>query len=90
MPVTVPLFPWHVDPPYAGRGRRPRAQAAVLAAVRASGDGVTVAALAEATGRSSANVRRCLRALVRASLIERGLGARTPVWRGATAQTQAI
>ena len=62
-PVAVPLFPWHVDPPYAGRGRRPRAQAAVLAVVRGSGDGATVAELAAATGRSPANVRRCLRAL---------------------------
>jgi hypothetical protein len=68
-PVAVPLFPWHVDPPYAGRGRRPRAQAAVLMAVRGSAGGTTVAALAVATGRSPANVRRCLRALARSGLV---------------------
>ena len=81
-PVAVPLFPWHVDPPYAGRGRRPRAQAAVLAVVRGSADGATVTELAAAAGRSPANVRRCLRALALAGLVIASARAKRPmVWR---------
>ena len=84
LPVAHPLFPWHVDPPYAGRGRRPRAQAAVLAAVRGSGESATVAVLTTATGRSPANVRRCLRALENAGLVQRLIvpRARHPAWAG--------
>ena len=83
-PVAVPLFPWHVDPPYSGRGRRPRAQAAVLAVVRASIDGASVGALAAASGRSSPNVRRCLRSLEAAGLVRRLTlpGLRHQSWTG--------
>lgn len=80
---TLALFPSHVDPPYAGRGRRPRTQAAVLVAVRGSAGGTTVAALSGVTGRSPANVRRCLRALARASLVLRLPGSPRPTWCGA-------
>lgn len=79
--VAIPLFPWLVDPPYAGRGRRPRTQAAVLAVVRTRGP-TTVAEIAAVAGRSKANVRRCLRALDRAGLVVGAAEHAAARWRG--------
>ncbi len=79
--LAIPLFPWLVDPPYSGRGRRPRTQAAVLAVVRARGP-ATVAEIAAVAGRSKANVRRCLRALDRAGLVVGAAEHAATRWRG--------
>lgn len=81
--TAIPLFPRHVDPPYSGRGRRPRAQARVLAMVRAHGP-VDAGTLAAEFGRSAGGVRRCLRLLESAALVvgEAGDG-RARVWRAA-------
>ncbi len=68
-PVPLPLFPDRAEPFYAGRGRRPRAQAAVLYAVRARSQPSGAEELAGTLGRSPSSVRRCLRLLVIAGLV---------------------
>ena len=68
-PAPIALFPSLVEPPYMGRGPRPRAQAAVLHAVRAGGSPLVARDLAGPSGRSIAGVRRCLRILARAGLV---------------------
>ncbi len=81
--TAIPLFPRHVDPPYSGRGRRPRAQARVLAVVRARGP-VDAGTLAAEIGRSPGSVRRCLRLLENAGLTLGATGdGRARAWRAA-------
>lgn len=85
-PAPIALFPGLVEPPYVGRGPRPRAQAAVLHAVREGGAPVVARDLAGRSGRSIASVRRCLRILARAGLVLRAgsfEAGRGTVWAAA-------